>query len=269
MCRRRIGLRCWLYTLQTLFPSSRFRSVGKTSHESNKKKNKSSNSAQPITGMFSSATSPLFTTSVLMVFMASWCVPAGRAQTYDRCQLARDLLHKYKLPANQISQWICLVRWESNFNTSAIGSLNSDGSLDHGLFQISDLFWCDHQQGMDSACGLTCESLRNEDIKDDVICAKRIFRQHQHLTGNGFNACFAFLAVRRVAWRLHCQGDTDSYTADCNTSSSSPSAANDSSGADRERKPQLAAQPENPQQSNSNWLWSPFSQAFPTGWLFF
>ncbi|XP_046446453.1 lysozyme C II-like isoform X4 [Daphnia pulex] len=219
--------------------------------------------------MFSSATSPLFTTSVLMVFMASWCVPAGRAQTYDRCQLARDLLHKYKLPANQISQWICLVRWESNFNTSAIGSLNSDGSLDHGLFQISDLFWCDHQQGMDSACGLTCESLRNEDIKDDVICAKRIFRQHQHLTGNGFNACFAFLAVRRVAWRLHCQGDTDSYTADCNTSSSSPSAANDSSGADRERKPQLAAQPENPQQSNSNWLWSPFSQAFPTGWLFF
>lgn len=54
---------------------------------------------------------------------------------------------------------ICLVRWESNFNTSAIGSLNSDGSLDHGLFQISDLFWCDHQQGMDSACGLTCESI--------------------------------------------------------------------------------------------------------------
>jgi hypothetical protein len=120
----------------------------------------------------------------------------------------------------RFSPWcsgICLVRWESNFNTSAIGSLNSDGSLDHGLFQISDLFWCDHQQGMDSACGLTCESiiiysltnsfklkkfqkfsvgiiyisgLRNEDIKDDVICAKRIFRQHQHLTGNGFNAWY-------------------------------------------------------------------------------
>nr|CAH0105061.1 unnamed protein product [Daphnia galeata] len=213
--------------------------------------------------MSSSATS-LFMTGVLMVFMASWCVPLGRAQTYDRCQLARDLLHKYKLPANQISQWICLVRWESNFNTSAIGSLNSDGSLDHGLFQISDLYWCDHGNGMDGACGLTCESLRNEDIKDDVICAKRIFRQHQHLTGNGFNAW--------VAWKHRCQGNTDSYIADCNTSSSddgsSPSLGNDSSGADRERKPQLAAQPENPQQPN-NWLWFPFSHAFPTGWLFF
>lgn len=126
---------------------------------------------------------------------------------------------------------ICLVRWESEFNTSAIGSLNADGSLDHGLFQISDRYWCDHEQGMEGACGLSCNGktsflifhihfiirllllfthlfsvfldLRNDDIKDDVICAKRIFRQHQHLYGNGFNAWYElvfifFLCVCRV-----------------------------------------------------------------------
>ena len=98
------------------------------------------------------------------------------------------------------------MRWESDYNTSAIGSLNADGSLDHGLFQISDLFWCDPGE----ACGLPCEgeideiiseqhfqlqnfvfliaALRDDDIKDDVICAKRIFKQTQRLTGNGFNA---------------------------------------------------------------------------------
>lgn len=237
---------------------------------------------QPSCGM-SSATL-LFTTGTLMVLMASWCVPLAWAKTYDRCQLASDLLYKYKLPANQISQctdfftlidimfvfsrqiylhfplkipfwlsvlcvyekkrllscatnerilystgfvvycrlswrrrrWlllagICLVRWESDFNTSAIGSLNTDGSLDHGLFQISDRYWCDRQDGMDGACGLSCAGdqvlllfvwqshrfktisfyrldLRNEDIKDDVICAKRIFRHHQHHYGSGFNA---------------------------------------------------------------------------------
>ena len=55
---------------------------------------------------------------------------------------------------------ICLVRWESDFNTSAIGSLNADGSLDHGLFQISDLYWCDLTgQGMDGACGLSCDGI--------------------------------------------------------------------------------------------------------------
>lgn len=53
---------------------------------------------------------------------------------------------------------ICLVRWESEFNTSAIGSLNADGSLDHGLFQISDLFWCAADE-FQAACGVTCEGI--------------------------------------------------------------------------------------------------------------
>ena len=53
---------------------------------------------------------------------------------------------------------ICLVRWESEFNTSAIGSLNADGSLDHGLFQISDLFWCGADE-FQAACGVTCEGI--------------------------------------------------------------------------------------------------------------
>ena len=52
----------------------------------------------------SSSATLLFTTGVLTVLMASWYVPLCRAKTYDRCQLASDLLHKYKLPANQISQ---------------------------------------------------------------------------------------------------------------------------------------------------------------------
>ena len=44
-----------------------------------------------------------FTTGVLLAAVLA-VVPLGRAKTYDRCELARDLLFKYKLPANQISQ---------------------------------------------------------------------------------------------------------------------------------------------------------------------
>jgi len=127
--------------------------------------------------------------------------------TYDRCQLARDLRDRFKFPASDISQWVCLARWESNYNTSAVGSLNWDGSWDHGLFQISDAYWCSRSGPADGACWVTCDDLRSDDIYSSVICAKRIFKQHQRLTGNGFNAW--------VAWRQHCQGDTDSYTADC------------------------------------------------------
>lgn len=80
-----------------------------------------------------------------------------------------------------------MIRWESNFDTAAVGRLNSDGSLDRGLFQISDKYWCGIEL-VDGACGIKCSDLENEDIKDDVICAKRIFRITKFKTGNGFNA---------------------------------------------------------------------------------
>ena len=51
---------------------------------------------------------------------------------------------------------ICLIRWESNFNTSEIGNLNADGSKDHGLFQINDKYWCVEGQ-VDGACGIDCK----------------------------------------------------------------------------------------------------------------
>ncbi len=71
---------------------------------------------------------------------------------------------------------ICLVRWESDFNTSAIGSLNADGSLDHGLFQISDLYWCDHGDGMDGACGLSCDGSPSSFSDSFPIPVSRRFR---------------------------------------------------------------------------------------------
>jgi len=51
---------------------------------------------------------------------------------------------------------ICLIYWESRYDTEAVGRLNSDGSLDHGLFQINDRYWC--KEGViDGACGLDCK----------------------------------------------------------------------------------------------------------------
>jgi hypothetical protein len=82
---------------------------------------------------------------------------------------------------------VCIAKHESEFNTSAVGHLNGDGSGDHGLFQISDLFWCS-PPGTGWACGVSCAHLEDDDIKDDVVCAKRIYRQHKRISGNGFTA---------------------------------------------------------------------------------
>ena len=83
----------------------------------------------------------------------------------------------------------------------------------------------------------------------------------------------------RVAWRLHCQGDTDSYTSDCGLL--------DEHREQKERKPQPAGlgQASNPHQEEqqqdeqrapiphySYWYaplaaHRPLAQLLPTGWL--
>lgn len=125
---------------------------------------------------------------------------------YERCELARELYFVHHLPFEQIARWVCIAKYESSYNTSAIGQLNADGSGDHGLFQISDIYWCS-PPGRGWVCGLSCAKLENADISDDVKCMKKIYDEHQRLSGDGF-----------TAWSVygrHCKHDVNHFIAGC------------------------------------------------------
>ncbi|KAK3921176.1 Lysozyme c-1 [Frankliniella fusca] len=125
---------------------------------------------------------------LVLALSALAALPApARAKVYERCELARELLNAHGVPRDQLAVWVCIARHESEFNTTAVGHVNGDGSGDHGLFQISDLYWCSHR-GRGKACSMACSELLDDDISDDMQCAKRIHREHQGLSGNGFNA---------------------------------------------------------------------------------
>lgn len=124
----------------------------------------------------------------LVFFVIIYSLPqGGHCKVYERCELATELKEVHGIPEDQVATWVCIAQHESQFNTSAVGHLNGDGSGDHGLFQISDLYWCS-PPGNGWACGVSCADLEDDDIKDDVVCAKRIYRQHQRLSGDGFTA---------------------------------------------------------------------------------
>ncbi|RZF40092.1 hypothetical protein LSTR_LSTR002495 [Laodelphax striatellus] len=133
---------------------------------------------------------------VALCITVLWIFPAVLAKVYDRCELAKELQSKHKATEKQLATWVCIARHESEFNTTAYGHAQSD----HGLFQISGRYWCSEDDESDpiNACGLSCESLKDDDITDDFICARRIYRQHQKLSGNGFNAW--------VVYGPHCAG---------------------------------------------------------------
>lgn len=125
---------------------------------------------------------------------------------YGRCELALELRDRYGFPEEQIATWVCIVKHESNYNTSAIGRLNSDGSEDHGLFQISDIYWCS-PPGNGWVCGLSCAQLEDDDISDDVECMRKIYDEHEILSGDGFNAWSVY--------QPYCRGRSVQYVEGC------------------------------------------------------
>lgn len=130
----------------------------------------------------------------------------GKGKVYERCELAQELRFKHKIPMEQVATWVCIAKHESDFNTSAIGRLNADGSEDHGLFQISDIYWCS-PPGTGTACGVECSKFEDSDISDDVECMLKIHDEHTLLSGDGFNAW--------TVYRPHCQGRSASFIDGC------------------------------------------------------
>lgn len=163
-------------------------------------------------------------------------VNVAKAKIYDRCQLAKDLQYKYEFPNEQISTWICIVQHESLFNTSAM----NHGSGDHGLFQISQLYWCSSEH-KGHACNANCASFRDDDISDDVKCVKKIYKEHSKISGNGFSAW--------TVYGYYCKGDTSRYLEGCSKHEVNTS--------------QIAVTPEDEQLDDDGYHFPPLPKAAP------
>lgn len=117
---------------------------------------------------------------------------------YDRCELAREL-YKYGIDPENIPTWVCIAYHESRLDTAA----NNPYSGDHGLFQISELYWC----GLGKGCGVTCDKFRDEDITDDINCVLQIHEEHSRFQSNGFMAW--------VVYPQYCIHNAKKYVVDC------------------------------------------------------
>ncbi|XP_044134851.1 lysozyme C-1-like [Bufo gargarizans] len=130
---------------------------------------------------------------------------SSEAKIYTKCELYRLFqetgLSKFR--GISAANWICLAYYESKYNTAAITRYWQ--SSDYGIFQINSKFWCNDGKtpGAVNACHMSCQSLLNDNIYDDIECAKRVARDP-----NGIRAW--------VAWRNHCRGkDLSQFTAGC------------------------------------------------------
>ncbi|XP_062975044.1 lysozyme C-like [Elgaria multicarinata webbii] len=73
---------------------------------------------------------------------------------------------------------MCTVEYTSNFDSGHF-KRSSDGYFRYGIFGIIGRQWCYadnwHEMFFDF-CDVTCDALRDDDITDDINCAKTILR---------------------------------------------------------------------------------------------
>ncbi|XP_026735473.1 lysozyme-like [Trichoplusia ni] len=113
-------------------------------------------------------------THLVLLFVTLGAVHSsqGHARSFTRCQLSRELL-RYNFPRSMIPNWVCLIEHASGRTTDKVTTHNNSYTS-YGLFQINNKDWC--KKGRKGGhCNIKCEDLLNEDLADDVRCAKRIY----------------------------------------------------------------------------------------------
>ncbi|XP_065505771.1 lysozyme C-like [Caloenas nicobarica] len=140
----------------------------------------------------------------LLVFLGL-ALPGTQGKRIPRCDLVKILRrHGFEgFVGKTVADWVCLVKHESNYNTAAFN--NNGPSRDYGIFQINSRYWCNDGKTRESknACRINCSKFRDDNIEDDIRCAKQIATEARGLTP-------------WVAWRKYCQGKTlSSYVKGC------------------------------------------------------
>ncbi|XP_045455033.1 lysozyme-like [Melitaea cinxia] len=94
-------------------------------------------------------------------------------KVFTRCRLASELVKMKMIEKTFLSNWVCLIEKVSKRDTTALEIRN--GKTFYGLYQIPNK-WCrEGKKGGD--CNIACESLLDDNIRDDTACALRIFEQ--------------------------------------------------------------------------------------------
>uniref|UniRef100_A0A182FGV9 lysozyme n=1 Tax=Anopheles albimanus TaxID=7167 RepID=A0A182FGV9_ANOAL len=127
--------------------------------------------------------------SCILILLALCSVTSGKV--YQKCPLARALDSLQISSRSFISNWVCLINAESGADTSKKTVINDQRSC-YGIFQISKPWCSEGRKGGD--CNMQCEDFLNDDLTDDVECAKIIFNR-----GGGFAAWKGWRCVQAVS----------------------------------------------------------------------
>ncbi|XP_044741902.1 lysozyme-like [Chrysoperla carnea] len=116
---------------------------------------------------------------IITIFILISLLNVSFGKIYTECELATELSNKFDMKYKEIQNWVCIAKTSSNFDTSRKEHFSKKRIYYHGLFMISDRYWCSHgaNRTQENICKVRCSELRSDDIAASVNCARTIYKE--------------------------------------------------------------------------------------------
>lgn len=101
--------------------------------------------------------------SVLIIVLA---FKLADAKKYKYCELAKELHSQHNIVRDEIYKHMCVASVDLETD------MNLDGEY-LGIFVIGKKWWCGIKE-TGGSCNVKCSDLTNDNLTDDVVCAKKI-----------------------------------------------------------------------------------------------
>ncbi|XP_055916468.1 lysozyme-like [Eupeodes corollae] len=120
---------------------------------------------------------------IILIILGTNCLIFAKGKQFLRCELCKELIQKYNFDKTFLSNWICMIEHESGRDTEKV-TRKPNGSSSYGIFQVNSKGWCTMGR-KGGICNAKCEDFLNDNISDDVVCAKKIYAREgfQHWNG--------------------------------------------------------------------------------------
>ncbi|XP_014474326.1 PREDICTED: lysozyme c-1-like [Dinoponera quadriceps] len=113
--------------------------------------------------------------AILLLAIVAISRPPVEGKILSQCDAVREL-QRAKISRSMMSNWICLMQSESGLDTSRMTGPKTASSYSFGILQINSLKWCTRGR-VGGLCNARCEDFMNDDIQDDIACAKKIYNR--------------------------------------------------------------------------------------------
>lgn len=96
------------------------------------------------------------------------------SESYARKEL-KKAADKGIISGSYINIFLCIMKYESNFDTARLHGPGNSSSFYHGVFQITSWgnVWCSRFR-VTGFCNKNCNDFLDDNIQDDIACARRI-----------------------------------------------------------------------------------------------